>query len=118
MRLASGSSTGSESARERDRLPPTRQLEQRERIAAGFAEDPIAHPRVEPPGDRRVQQPTGLIGRQPADHELRQPLQRGRILGLAQPEHQSHALRQEPARHERERLPGHQIKPLRVIDDA
>ncbi len=48
----------------RDRRPPARQLEQRERVAAGLAEDPVPHARVERPGDRRVQQPAG-VGRRP-----------------------------------------------------
>ena len=38
--------------------------------------------------DRRVQKQPGLVGRQPLDHELRQPLEHVRGVGLAQPEHQ------------------------------
>jgi hypothetical protein len=38
--------------------------------------------------------------------------------GLAQREHQPHPLRQQAPRHERERLDGHLVEPLRVVDDA
>ena len=107
-----------ESARDRDRLPPARQLEQRERVAAGLAEDPVPHPRVERTGDRRVQQPAGVGGDQALDHELRQSFELVLVAGLAQREHQSHPLGQEASRHERERLHGHPIEPLRVVDDA
>ena len=107
-----------ESARDRDALQPARQLEQRQRVAAGLSEDPILHPLVERPGKRRFQQQPGVVIGQPVDHELRQPLELVLVAGLAQREHQSHPLRQEPARHERKRLRGHPVKPLRVVDDT
>ena len=107
-----------EPARELRRRQSARQLDQRERVAAGLAEDPGLHPLVERPGDRRVQQQPGVVGGQPLDHELRQPLEHVLVAGLAQREHQSDPLRQEPARHERERLRGHPVEPLRVVDDA
>ena len=106
-----------ESARHRDRLS-ARQLEQRKRIAARLGQDPVTYSLVERPRDRRVEQQPGVIGGQPLDHELRQPLELVLVAGFAQPEHQSHALRQEPPRHERERLRGHPVEPLRVVDDA
>ena len=71
--------------RHRDRLQPPRQLEQRERVPTGLAEDPVLHPPVERPGDRRVKQQPGVIGGQPVDHELRQPLELVLVAGLAQP---------------------------------
>jgi hypothetical protein len=40
------------------------------------------------------------------------------VAGLAQREHQPDPLRQEAARHERERLRGDLIEPLRIVDDA
>ena len=87
-------------------------------LPRGLAEDPGPHPLVERPRDRRVQQQPGLVGGQPLDHELRQPLEHVLVAGLAQREHQPDPLRQEPARHERERLRGHPVEPLRVVDDA
>ncbi len=107
-----------EPARDRDRRPAARQLEQRERVAAGLAEDPVPHSRVERPGDRRVQQPAGVGRDQAPDHELGQPGKLMLVAGRAQREHQSDPLRQEAPRHERERLDRHPVKPLRVVDDA
>ena len=100
------------------RRQSARQFDQRERVAAGLAEDPILHPLVQRPGKRRVQQHARVLGGQPLDHELWQPLKLVYIVGLAQPEHQSDALRQQPAPDECERLRGHLVKPLRVVDDA
>lgn len=64
------------------------------------------------------QQPAGVVGGQSFDHELRQSFELVLVAGLAQREHQSHPLRQKAPRHERERLHGHPIEPLRVVDDA
>ena len=119
MRLAKRARVGEpEPARELRRRQPARQLDQRERVAARLAEDPGPHPLVERPRDRRVQQQPGVVGGQPLDHELRQPFEHVLVAGLAQREHQSHPLGQQPARHERERLRGHPVEPLRVVDDA
>ena len=76
MRLANGRASGSPN-------PPAssagvrsaRQLEQRERVAAGLAEDPGPHPLVERPRDRRIEEQLGLVGGEPLDHELRQALE-------------------------------------------
>ena len=119
MRLVSGISTGSPN-------PPATAIGVRPRGSSSSASGlPPASPRirsrtrrVERPGDRRVQQPAGVIGGQPVDHELRQPLELVLVAGLAQREHQSHPLRQQASRHERERLRRHPIEPLRVVDDA
>ena len=68
---------------------PARQLEQRERVAARLGDDPIADPRVERPGDRRVQQRAGRRRRpSPSITQLRQPVERGLVAGLAHREHQ------------------------------
>ncbi len=40
------------------------------------------------------------------------------VAGPSQCEHQPNRLRQQAPRHERERLDGHPVKPLRVVDDA
>jgi hypothetical protein len=86
--------------------------------AAGLAEDPVPHRRIERPGDRRVQQPTCVIGGQPLDREFRQSFELMIVAGLAQREYQSHPLRQKAPCHERKRLHRHPIEPLRVVDDA
>ena len=64
-----------EAAGDRHRLQPARELEQRERIAAGLVEDPILDARVQRPRDRRLQQLPGVVGGQALDHELRQPVE-------------------------------------------
>ena len=56
-----------EPARDLCRRQPARQLDQRERVAAGLAEDPGLHPLVERPRDGRVQKQPGLVGSQPLD---------------------------------------------------
>ena len=107
-----------EPARHLCRRQPARQLDQCERVAGGLAEDPGLHPLVERPRDGRVQKQPGLVGSQPLDHELRQPLEHVLAAGLAQREHQSDPLGQQPARHERQRLRGHPVEPMGVVDDA
>ena len=107
-----------EPARELRRRQSARQLEQRERVAAGLVEDPSLHSLVERAGDRRVQQDASVVGGQSLDHELRQPLEHVLAVGVAHREHQPDPLRQEPARHERERLRRDPVEPLRVVDDA
>ena len=119
MRLGQRARVGEpEPARELRRRQPARQLDQRERVAAGLAEDPGLDALIERPRDRRVQEQPGLVGGQPFDDELRQALQDVRVDALAQREHQPHPLRQQPARHERQRLRGHPVEPLRVVDHA
>jgi hypothetical protein len=107
-----------EPAGHRDRLQPARQLEQRERVAAGLTQDPFQHPLVERSGDRRVQQQAGVLGGETAERELRQPVEHVRVGGLAQREDQAEPLRQQPARDEGQRLRRHAVEPLGVIDDA
>jgi hypothetical protein len=51
-------------------------------------------------------------------HELREPRELVVVAGLADGEHQRHRLRQETARDERERLRGHAIEPLRIVDET
>ena len=108
----------SEPARELRRRQSARQLHEGEGVAACLVEDPGLHLLVERAGDRRVQQQSGVVGREPLDQELREPLEHLLVAELAHREHKPHPLRQEPARHERERLRGHLVQPLRVVDDA
>ena len=46
-------------------------------LPRGLGEDPVPHPLVQRPGDRRVQQRAGVLVAQPLDHQLRQPAERG-----------------------------------------
>ena len=78
--------------------------------------DLVADPRIQRPGQRRVQQRPRIIFPQPPDHQLGQPRQvTGRDTG---PEHQADRLRPQPARDEREDLRRGAVEPLLVIDDA
>ena len=52
---------------------PARQFQQRQRIAAGLGDDQVADPRVQRPGQRRVQQRPRVIVSQPVDLQLGQP---------------------------------------------
>ena len=62
----------SEPARELRRRQPTRQLQQRERVATRLGDDLIAHALVQPPRHGRRQQPASVLVGEPADHQLRQ----------------------------------------------
>jgi hypothetical protein len=107
-----------EPAGHRDGCQATRQLQQRQRIAARLGEDATAHPLVERPRGRRVQQHAGVRGAEPLHDQLRQAFELVLVAGLTQREHQADPLGQQPARDEPERLRGHPIQPLRVVDDA
>ena len=95
MRLASGRASGSPN-------PPASSAGVNPRgssisasgLPRGLVEDPGPHPLVERPGDRRVEQQPGIVGGEPFDHELRQPVERVPVAGLAQREHQTHPLGQ------------------------
>ncbi len=89
-----------------------------EGVAACLVEDPGLHLLVERARNRHVQQLSGVVGREPLEMKLWQPLEHVLAAELAHREHESHPLRLDPARHERERLRGHVVQPLRVVDDA
>ena len=76
----------------------------------------VADPRIQRPGQRRVQQRPRIIFPQPSDHQFRQSRQvTGRDTG---PEHHADRLRPQPARNERQDLRRGTVEPLLVIDDA
>jgi hypothetical protein len=95
---------------------PARQLQQGERIPACLGDDALAHALVEPIRQDRVQQRPRIAIPQALDRELRES--RWRVARLAHREHDRDPLRQQPARHERERARRRTIEPLRVVDDA
>ena len=113
----SGSRAGEpEPARQLSRRHAPRQLQQRQRIAACLADDLVANPRVEGPGEHRVQQRARLVVAQALDHQLRQSRQL--IARNAGREHQTDRFRLQTARHEREDLRRGAIEPLLVIHQA
>ena len=107
-----------EAAGELGRREPSGQLQQRQWVAAGLADDAVPHPLVDPAEVRRVQERAGILVRQPADHLVRQPVQLRHSARLAHGEDQRHRFGQQAARHEREDLRRGLIQPLRVVDQA
>ena len=95
------------------------QLHQRQRIPRHPGHHLGAHPPIYPGAGRRSQQLTRRPGRQPAEHQLRQPGQRRRLpLPLPDGEQHAHPVGVQAAGDESEHLHRHLIQPLRVIDQA
>ena len=93
-----------------------RQLEQRQRVAVRLGDDQIAHPGVQRPGQRGVQQRPRIVVPQPLDLEFGQP---GQFLsGNPGREHQADRISSQPTRNEPQRLHRSAIEPLLVVDDA
>jgi hypothetical protein len=105
-----------ESTRQLGRGHPPGQLHQRERVATGLGHDPVVDPRIQRPGEHRVQQGTRIGLPQALDHQLRQPRQ----LVAQNPgrEHQADRLCSQPAGNEPNDLGRGLIEPLRVVDQA
>ena len=80
--------------------------------------DAIADALVERARHDRLEQHPRIVVSQPADDELRQPVEVPLAARLAHREDQPDRLRAQPARHERERLRRRRVEPLRVVDDA
>jgi hypothetical protein len=107
-----------EAARQLGRGQAAWQLEQRERVAARLRDDPLAHPLVHGPHDRRLQQRASVVVGQATDDQLREPVELDAVAGLAHREDQRDALGQEPAGDERQRLHRDAVQPLGIVDDA
>ena len=107
-----------EPARQLGGRPAARQLQQRQRVAARLGHDPIAHPLVERTRHHGLQQRLRITVVQPADDELRQPLEMPLAGRLAHGEDQPDRLGPQTARHERQRLRRRAVEPLRIVHDA
>ena len=107
-----------EPARELRRRQPTRQLQQRQWVAARLGDDLIAHALVQAPRHGRGQQRARVVVGETADDDLRQAVELGDVGGLADGEHHGDALGQQAPGHERQRLCGRPIEPLHIIDQA
>ena len=95
---------------------PARQFQQRQRVPAGLRHDQVADPRVQRPGQCRIQQRPRVLVCQPADFQLRQPGQaRARLTGR---EHQPDRVGAQPPRRESQRLRRGLVQPLLVVDQA
>ena len=102
--LASGQSAG--------------QLQQRQRDAPRLGDDPVAHPLVEPPETRRVQQRPRISVAQATDRPIGQPLQLHASVGSRTANTSRDRLSQQPPRDEREGLRRDLVQPLRVVNEA
>jgi hypothetical protein len=81
-----------------------------------LGDDLVADPRIQRPGQRRVQQRPRIVFPQPPDHQFRQSRQV--TGGDTGPEHHADRLGPQPARDERQDLRRGAVEPLLVIDDA
>ena len=105
-----------EPARQLRRRQAPRQLHQRQRVAAGLGDDLVADPRVQRPGQHRVQQRARIGLLQPLDHQLRQPRQL--VARNASREDQADRFRRQATRNEPEDLRRGAIEPLLVVHQA
>ena len=96
---------------------PARQLEQRERDAAGGVEQPLPLGRRELPV--ALEHRAGIVAAEPAEHELGEAVQAGGDrLAVARRQQQRDRLGAEPAGDEHERVDGRAVEPLEVVDHA
>ena len=83
-----------------------------------LADDAVPDPLVQHPRQRGGEQLAGVAVRESFDDQLRQAPERVRVAGLTDGEHHRDPLREQAPRHERQRLRGPAIEPLRVVDQA
>jgi hypothetical protein len=107
-----------EAARELGRGQPTRQLQQRQGVAARLGDDLIAHALVQPPRHGRRQQRARDVFGEAGDDHLRQAVELGDVVGLPNGEHDGDPLRQQAPRYEGQRLRRRPVEPLHVVDEA
>ena len=98
------------------RAQPARQLEQRQRVAPGLRDYPVADPLVQHEPHRGVQQRPCVAVAQAAHLQLGQVLKL--LARFTRGEHDPDRLGQQPPRHEGQRQRRGLIQPLRVIDDT
>jgi hypothetical protein len=84
--------------------PSSRELQERQGVAAGLRDDPVPHSLVEPTRNRLRQQRSRILVAQARDAEVRKPVERGALVVVAQGEHHRDGLGQETSGHEREDL--------------
>jgi hypothetical protein len=101
-------------------LRATRQLQQRQRVAARLGDDPVAHVLSQRCADRRGQQRPRVGLAEPLQAQLGQPRERVDVAAAVVPhgEHERQLLRRYSPRHEGEDLRGRLVQPLRVVDQA
>ena len=100
------------------RCHPVGQLEQRQRVAVGLGDDPVADPLVQPAGDDRGQQRPRIVVVQPGQVQPGQPGQVTRRCGITRAEYQRDRFGVHPAGDERQDPGRGLVQPLRVIDQV
>jgi hypothetical protein len=95
-----------------------RQLQQRERVAAGLGQDPVPDPLVEPPREPGREQLTSVVVRDPLHNELRQTVELLQRARLAYREQDPDPLGQQAPCDECQRLRGSAVEPLGVVHQA
>ena len=106
-----------EPARQLRRRQPPQQLQQRQRVAARLADDLVAHPRVQRPGQHRVQQRARVV-LAPARRPRAPAIPPNRRSCARAANTSADRLRLQAARHEREHLRRGAIEPLLVVHQA
>ena len=96
----------------------SRQLHQREWVASGLGDEPIADVAVESARDDGAQQRVSVLLRQSLEAQLRQTVEVVRRDRIAHRDHDGQRLRPSAARNEPEDLAGGSIQPLGVLEQA
>ena len=96
---------------------PAGQFEQRQRVAAGLRDNPVADPLIDPAGNHRGQQGPGVSVGQALEDQLGQARDRHRARVTDADDHRDRFGFQ-PAGHEGQDLGRGLVQPLRVIDQA
>jgi hypothetical protein len=105
-----------EPSRQLGRAQPARQLQQRQWIAMRLGHDQVPDPRVQRPGQRRLQQRPRVLLLQPRHVQFREPGQIG--ARVTRCEHQADRVGGQPPGSEPERLRRSPVQPLLVVDQA
>ena len=93
---------------------PARQLEQRERVAVGFGEEPVAHALVHPAGDGGRKQRACVLHVEAFERQLRQAGEKR----LAGGEEERDRLGQQARGDELEHAGGGVVEPVEIVDQA
>jgi len=107
-----------EPAGELSDAPTPRQLHQRQRIAAGLGDQPVADTIIESARDDRRQQGARIVILKPPERQLRQICQFAFVARLPNRQHDRDRFRQQPPGDEPENLRRGGVEPLRVVDEA
>ena len=107
-----------EPARQVRRGQRSRQLEDRQRVAARLRDEPVADALVEPARDDGREQGARVLLGEPSERQLRQADQLALVRRLAHGEDDRHRLGQQPSRDEAQDLAGSGVEPLGVVDEA